>query len=54
MMQDLVGIVRDEDEMQQALTGLGALKERAGDGSASPATASTTPAGTRRRISPTC
>ncbi|HET7219841.1 MAG TPA: fumarate reductase/succinate dehydrogenase flavoprotein subunit [Vicinamibacterales bacterium] len=29
MMQDLVGIVRVEDEMQQALNGLGALNERA-------------------------
>jgi succinate dehydrogenase / fumarate reductase flavoprotein subunit len=29
MMQDLVGIVRVEDEMQRALTGLDALKERA-------------------------
>ncbi len=31
MMQDLVGIVRLEDEMQRALTGLGALKKRAED-----------------------
>jgi succinate dehydrogenase / fumarate reductase, flavoprotein subunit len=30
MMQDLVGIVRVEDEMQRALTGLNALKNRAG------------------------
>jgi succinate dehydrogenase / fumarate reductase flavoprotein subunit len=30
MMQDLVGIVRVEDEMQHALTGLDALKKRAG------------------------
>jgi succinate dehydrogenase / fumarate reductase, flavoprotein subunit len=30
MMQDLVGIVRDEREMQQALIGLDELKERAG------------------------
>jgi succinate dehydrogenase / fumarate reductase flavoprotein subunit len=30
MMQDLVGIVRMEDEMQRALTGLDALKKRAG------------------------
>jgi succinate dehydrogenase / fumarate reductase, flavoprotein subunit len=30
MMQDLVGIVRVEDEMQRALTGLDALKSRAG------------------------
>ncbi|MBM3993060.1 MAG: fumarate reductase/succinate dehydrogenase flavoprotein subunit [Planctomycetes bacterium] len=29
MMQDLVGIVRKEDEMQRALEGLGKLKERA-------------------------
>jgi succinate dehydrogenase / fumarate reductase, flavoprotein subunit len=30
MMQDLVGIVRDEQEMQQALAGLADLKSRAG------------------------
>jgi succinate dehydrogenase / fumarate reductase, flavoprotein subunit len=30
MMQDLVGIVRVEDEMQRALTGLDALRSRAG------------------------
>ena len=30
MMQDLVGIVRAEDEMQRALTELDALKKRAG------------------------
>jgi len=30
MMQELVGIVRREDEMQRALDGIGALKERAG------------------------
>jgi succinate dehydrogenase / fumarate reductase flavoprotein subunit len=29
MMQDLVGIVRREDEMQRALDGLGTLKDRA-------------------------
>jgi succinate dehydrogenase / fumarate reductase flavoprotein subunit len=29
LMQDLVGIVRSEDEMQRALTGLEALKQRA-------------------------
>ena len=29
LMQDLVGIVRSEDEMQRALTGLDALKQRA-------------------------
>jgi succinate dehydrogenase / fumarate reductase flavoprotein subunit len=29
MMQDLVGIVRREDEMQRALEGLGKLRERA-------------------------
>ena len=29
MMQDLVGIVRTEEEMRQALTGLGSLKQRA-------------------------
>jgi len=31
MMQDLVGIVRLESEMQRALVGLGALKQRAGE-----------------------
>ena len=30
MMQDLVGIVRNESEMQRALEGLGPLRERAG------------------------
>ena len=54
MMQDLVGIVRDEDEMQRALAGLEALEAARRAASASPATASTTPAGTRRWISATC
>ena len=54
MMQDLVGIVRNEDEMQQALEELGRLRERAQRGSASAAIASTTPAGTPRSICTTC
>jgi succinate dehydrogenase / fumarate reductase, flavoprotein subunit len=52
MMQDLVGIVRRRQEMQQALEGdrgLGAAAPWR-----SPATASTTPAGTRRSTSTTC
>ena len=53
MMQDLVGIVRIEDEMLQALKGLDALKARAAQ-TASRAIASTTPAGTRPRICGTC
>ena len=54
MMQDLVGIVRDEDEMQQALDGIErAARARAGR-SASTATASTTPAGTPRSTCTTC
>ena len=53
MMQDLVGIVRNEDEMQRALEGLGPLRERA-HRSASAGIASTTPAGIPRSISTTC
>ena len=48
MMQDLVGIVRNEDEMEQALEGLEKLQERARQRRASPATSISTPAGTRR------
>ena len=54
MMQDLVGIVRSEAEMQRALDGLAALRERARRRSASPAIASTTPAGTPRSTCATC
>ena len=49
-MQDLVGIVRIESEMQQALDAISRLQGSARPRSASPATASTTPAGTRRSI----
>ena len=54
MMQDLVGIVRREDEMQRALDGLAKLRERAASVQGRPATASTTPAGTRRSTCTTC
>ena len=54
MMQDLVGIVRNEAEMQQALDGIEELQARARDASASAATASTTPAGTPRSTCATC
>ena len=47
MMQNLVGIVRREDEMVRALEGLGKLWERAGP-PPSTAIANTIPAGTRR------
>ncbi len=53
LMQDNVGIVRNEADMKKALDGIQGLK-RARRRSPSPATASTTPAGTRRSISPTC
>jgi succinate dehydrogenase / fumarate reductase flavoprotein subunit len=49
MMQDLVGIVRREDEMQRALDGLQKLGQRAA-GAASTATSNTIPAGTPRSI----
>ena len=54
MMQDLVGIVRSEDEMQQALEGIEELQGARGEGRASTATASTTPAGTPRSTCTTC
>ncbi len=50
MMQNLVGIVRREDEMKQALDGLAKLYERARRPSPFMAIANTTPAGTRRLI----
>ena len=53
MMQDLVGIVRKEDEMQRALDGSrNCASGRAASTSA--ATANTTRAGTRRSICRTC
>ncbi len=48
MMQDLVGIVRREDEMQKALASIDELQQRAPQRPASRAIASTTPAGTPR------
>ena len=54
MMQDLVGIVRLEDEMQRALDGLRNAEGTRASRPASPAIASTTPAGTRRWICATC
>ena len=54
MMQDLVGIVRTEDEMQQALDEIGELRARAGERRRAPAIASTTPAGTPRSTCRTC
>ena len=54
MMQDLVGIVRKEDEMQRALDGLEKLRDRAAQGAGRPATASTTPAGTPRWTCTAC
>ncbi len=53
-MQDLVGIVRVEAEMQQALEAIAAIARRGRSGRGSPAIASTTTAGTRRSISATC
>ena len=53
LMQDLVGIVRNEQEMQRALEALAALRDRA-HAWASPGTASTTRHGTRRSISTIC
>ena len=49
-MQDLVGIVRTEGEMQQALEVIGAASCASGPSSASRATASTTTDGTPRWI----
>ncbi len=55
MMQDLVGIVRTRARRwQRALEALGRLARARRSASASPATASTTPAGTRRSTCPTC
>ena len=54
MMQDLVGIVRKEDEMQRALDGLEKLRARAAKVQGDRATASTTPAGTPRSTCTTC
>ena len=54
-MQDLVGIVRREDEMERALDGhREAARARAAKVAVSPATANTTPAGTPRSICTTC
>ena len=50
MMQNLVGIVRREEEMVRALDGLAKLWERAATRSPSTATANTIPAGTPRSI----
>jgi succinate dehydrogenase / fumarate reductase flavoprotein subunit len=47
LMQDLVGIVRREDEMERALDGIAKLKQRAAKW-ASAAIANTIPAGTPR------
>ena len=50
LMQDIVGIVRNEEEMATALETLQKLWERAAKPSVSPAIAITTPAGTPRSI----
>ena len=49
-MQDLVGIVRREDEMLRALAAIEKLWQRSRIVSACPAIATTTPAGTPRWI----
>ena len=54
MMQDLVGIVRNEPEMRRALEGLGEPARARRRASASAGIASTTPAGTPRSICTTC
>ena len=54
IMQNLVGIVRTESEMQQALEAIGAAAGSARDAWASRAIASTTTAGTPRWICRTC
>ena len=54
MMQDLVGIVRIESEMQQALEKIDEAAARAPRRPASRAIANTTPAGTRRSIWTIC
>ena len=52
MMQDLVGIVRSEEEMARALRGIKRFGKRAAAAFRSPATANTTSAGTRRSTCP--
>ena len=54
MMQDLVGIVRREEEMQRALTELGQLKTARGEGQPLSEIANTTAAGTLLSICRTC
>ena len=54
MMQDLVGIVRTESEMQQALEAIGGAAGARRARRRRPATASTTPAGTPRSTCRTC
>ena len=54
MMQDLVGIVRKEDEMVRALDGLAEAARTRCRRSRSPATASSTPAGIRQWTCTTC
>ena len=54
MMQDLVGIVRTESEMQEALREASPASTSAPRASASTATASTTPAGTPASTCATC
>ena len=54
MMQDLVGIVRTEPEMERALEGIGRLRAAGGAGRRRRATGSTIRAGTRRSTSTTC
>ena len=54
MMQDLVGIVRQEQEMLQALERIEQLKLPARNGLAWAGIANTIPAGTRRSTLTTC
>ena len=54
MMQDNVGIVRNEGDMKKALDGIAGAEGSGRRRSPSAATASTTPAGTRRWTSRTC
>ncbi len=53
-MQDLVGIVRTESEMEEALRAIAQLKQARRRRSACPEIASTTTAGTRRWICGIC
>ena len=53
-MQDLVGIVRMESEMQQALEKIDDAAGARREGRDHRQSSSTTPAGTRRSISTTC